>query len=248
MHQEPPQKGYLCNFDRIRGKIQPADVLVVEGRSRASRVIKQVTQSPWSHAALYIGRLQDIKDKKLYNRIKRQGRFAPNQQLLIESELGFGTIISPIEKYKDDHIRILRPEWLTQQDVQKVIDHAMTGVGRKYNVRQLFDLARFLFPWGIFPRRWRSSLFQHNALQPTEDICSSMIADAFHSVDYPILPIFQKGKKNHWEVIRRNPRLITPSDFDYSPFFSVIKYPIFPQGEKSWYANLPWVDDTMDNY
>ncbi|MDP3705181.1 MAG: YiiX/YebB-like N1pC/P60 family cysteine hydrolase [Legionellaceae bacterium] len=243
LHQAPPRRKYLCDFAQIGHTIRPADVLLIEGRSRVSRIIRHVTQSPWSHAVLYIGRLQDIKDKKMRDRIKLFCDCTPEQQLVIESEIGKGTIISPIEKYKDDHIRILRPEWLAKQDVGKVIDFALDKLGRKYDVRHLLDLARFLMPWGIFPRRWRSSLFQHNALQPTEDICSSMIADAFQSVHYPIFPPIHEGDKNHWALKRRNSRLYTPSDFDYSPFFFVIKYPIFPMIGENGYAHLPWVDD-----
>ena len=243
LHQEPPQRAYLCDFDKICHKIRPADVLLIDGRSRASKIIKHVTQSPWSHAALYIGRLQDINDQQILDYIKLNCDCKPSQQLLIESEIGKGTIISPIEKYKDDHIRILRPEWLKQQDVVKVINFALSKLGKKYGLRHLLDLARFLFPWGFFPRKWRSSLFQHNALQPTEDICSSMIADAFQSVHYPILPLIQKNDKNQLELIQRNPRLYTPSDFDYSPFFSIIKYPIFSLHDQRGYANLPWIDE-----
>jgi hypothetical protein len=247
LKQDPPKRAYLCDFDKICQKIHRADVLVVDGRSRVSKIIKHVTQSPWSHAALYIGCLRDIKDQQIRNRIKQYYDYNLDQQLLIESEISNGTIISPIEKYKDDHIRILRPEWLAPEDVNKVIGFSLSRLGRKYDVRHLLDLARFLFPWGVFPRKWRSSLFQHNAMQPTEDICSSMIADAFESVHYPILPWIQENSKNQLELIRRNPRLYTPSDFDYSPFFSIIKYPIFPMNEKRGYANLPWVDEKISD-
>jgi hypothetical protein len=247
LKEEPPHRAYLCDFNKICQKIHPADVLVVDGRSRVSKIIKHVTQSPWSHAALYIGRLRDIKDQRLHDHIKQHYNYTLDQQLLIESEISKGTIISPIEKYREDHIRILRPEWLTQEDVHRVIDFALLSLGRKYDVRHVLDLARFLFPWGIFPRKWRSSLFQHNAMQPTEDICSSMIANAFESVHYPILPLIQENSKNQLELIRRNPSLYTPSDFDYSPFFSIIKYPIFPMNVKRGYANLPWVDEKMSD-
>jgi hypothetical protein len=242
LYQEPARRAYLCDFDKICQKIKPADVLVFDGRSRVSKIIKHVTQSPWSHAALYIGRLQDIKDLQLQAHINRNHDINPEQQFLIESEIGTGTVISPIEKYREDHIRILRPEWLTPQDAESVIHCALGRLGRQYNVRQLLDLARFILPWGFFPRRWRSSLFQHHALQPTKDVCSSMIAEAFQSVDYPILPLIREDDKKQLELIRRNTRLFTPSDFDYSPFFSIIKYPIFPTGVKGWYATLPWVD------
>jgi len=246
LKNECPQRKYLCDFKKITQTVHRADVLLIEGRSRVSRIIKHVTQNPWSHAALYIGRLRDIKDKELRDRIKASYPCSLDQQLIIESEIGKGTIIAPIEKYKDDHIRIVRPQWLVPSDVDKVIDFAINRLGRKYDIRHVLDLARFLMPWGIFPRRWRSSLFQHNALQPTEDICSSMIADAFQSVHYPIFPLIQIDDKNPSELRRRNPRLFTPSDFDYSPYFFVIKYPIFSVDKMRGYAHLPWSEETYD--
>ncbi|HXS02946.1 MAG TPA: lipo-like protein, partial [Rhodanobacter sp.] len=42
-------------FDLLQASLKHADVLLVEGSSRISGVIKYVTQSSWSHAALYVG-------------------------------------------------------------------------------------------------------------------------------------------------------------------------------------------------
>ena len=36
--------------------LQPADVLLVEGDTRFSAAVKYLTQSTWSHAALFVGR------------------------------------------------------------------------------------------------------------------------------------------------------------------------------------------------
>ncbi len=41
--------------ERLRGVIEPGDVLLVEGNNRISGIIKYLTQSTWSHAALYVG-------------------------------------------------------------------------------------------------------------------------------------------------------------------------------------------------
>ncbi len=60
----------LCDFDRIRYEIRPCDVMLVEGRSRVSEIIRTVTQSPWSHSALYIGRIHDIDDGELREKIR----------------------------------------------------------------------------------------------------------------------------------------------------------------------------------
>ena len=39
----------------LRRTLQPGDVLLVEGNSRLAATIKFLTQSTWSHAALYVG-------------------------------------------------------------------------------------------------------------------------------------------------------------------------------------------------
>jgi len=237
----------LSDYNRICQELRVADVLLIEGRSRASAIIKHVTQSPWSHAALYIGRLGDIQDYDLRDMATRLSNFPPQTQLLIESEIGIGTSISPVEKYRLDHVRILRPKGLNKTSAQRVINFAISRIGRRYDIRHLLDLARFLFPWGLFPRSWRSTLFQHNALQPTKDICSSMIANAFQSVYYPILPLIRENEKKELELIERDSNLFTPCDFDYSPFFDIIKYPILPLDAQGEYKNLNWRFDVSND-
>lgn len=240
----PPSRAYLCDFDRIRYETRPGDVLLIEGRNHISRFIKNVTQSPWSHASLYIGRLYDIDDPDLRQKIKRHFGGSSDSQLLIESMIGKGTIITPLSHYRHDHIRICRPQGLSRTDAQRVIGYAISRLGGKYNVRHILDLARFLLPWGYF-RRWRSVIFDQKSSQAIYDICSSMIADAFHSVKFPILPIVKHDDENGLELIQRNPRLYTPSDFDYSPYFDIIKYPFFSLSEQAPYHHLPWKENTV---
>ena len=245
--RNPHYRDYLSDFNRVSEKVRVGDVLLREGHNRVSSIIRHITQSVWTHASLYIGRLQDIEDETLQARVRAVCQCDPDTQLLIESEIGAGTIITPLHQYKKYHIRLLRPNGLTHKDAQLVIRYAIGRLGSKYDVRQLLDLARLLFPWGLYPRRWRSSLFQHHSSQPTKDICSSMIADAFQSVDYPILPLIEEDFENKFEFIRRNVRLYTPSDFDYSPYFDVIKYPYFPLGKRGSYHDLPWMKDVISD-
>ena len=250
--EQKPRRAYLCDYNRIRFEVRSADVLLIEGRNRVSNVIKQITTSPWSHAALYIGRVGEIEDPLTRRLIKHSYPDAGNQQLVIESKLGSGTVVSPMDDYKDDHIRICRPVGLAHDDAQRVINFAAKRLGKQYSVRHIFDLLRFLFPWGFWPRRYRSSLFNRNALKPTEEICSAMIAEAFLSVKFPILPMVKSTDGDaeadtDYKLIQRNPRLFTPSDFDYSPYFDIIKYPIFNFGSIPAYRNLPWSEGTYSN-
>ena len=242
--REPASGGsFLCDFDRICFEIRTADVLLIEGRTRVSDVIKTVTQSPWSHSALYLGRLSDIEDANVRKQIRDHYDGDDHDQLILEALLGHGTIITPLKRYRDEHIRICRPQALSPADAQSVIAYAVHHLGWGYDIRQLLDLARFLFPWSILPRRWRSSLFQHNAGGPTRTVCSSMLAAAFASVHYPIRPVIQRTGDGQLKLYKRNFRLFTPSDFDYSPYFDIIKYPYLGFDDVALYRHLPWDEE-----
>jgi hypothetical protein len=242
-YEPPTQPSYLYDFEKIRFEIRPADVLLVEGRNRISRIIKHITLSSWTHSALYIGRLYDIDDVQLRSLIKKHYKGSPDEQLIIESIMGRGTIITPLSRYKEFTLRICRPRGLSREDANRVINYALHHLGMRYSVRHIFDLARLMFPWGIMPRRWRSSLFVHNALKPTEEICSSLIASSFQSVHFPIIPEIIHDKSG-LTLVSRNPQLYTPRDFDYSPYFDIIKYPLLPLGE-GMYRLLPWKEDEL---
>jgi hypothetical protein len=250
---EPPRRAYLCDFDRIRYEIRPGDVLLVEGRNRISNYIKKVTQSPWSHAGLYVGRLYDIDDPELRHKVRQHFGGSSDSQLTIESMIGKGTIVTPLSHYRHDHLRICRPQGLSRSDAQHIIAYAVSRLGGKYNIRHVCDLARFMLPWGYLSR-WHSVLFDLKGSQAFYDICSSMIADAFHSVNFPILPVVKHDDENGIELIQRHSRLYTPSDFDYSPYFDIIKYPFFSLSEKAPYHHLPWkegavsIDNERDFY
>jgi len=230
----------LCDFDRVRYEIRPCDVLLVEGRSRVSEIIRTVTQSPWSHSAMYIGRVHDIDDEELREKVLSFYDGDPNEQLIIEAWLGQGTVVKTLEKYRGDSLRVCRPTGLSRQDSQHVLKFALQHLGFDYDLRQLLDLARFLFPYSIIPRRWRSSLFQHNAGSPTRSVCSSMIAAAFASVRFPVLPVLEERRDGSLRMVPRNTRLFTPRDFDYSPYFDIIKCPHLDYGKQPSYRNLPW--------
>lgn len=234
-----PREFSLSDFERIKYELRPGDVILIEGRNRVSEVIKVITQSPWSHAALYMGRLHDVEDVALRKHIEQNYHGNPESQMVIESYLGKGTIVSPIEHYKSDHIRICRPKGLSRQDAQRVINYAICRLGIDYDVRQILDLARYFFPWGIMPRSWRSSLFKRHPGRATKQICSTLIAEAFATVNFPVLPLVKKDEEG-LRFIRRNPRLCVPSDFDYSPYFEIIKYPFIDCDEYGCYRLLPW--------
>lgn len=233
----------INNFDHMLRDLRPSDVILFEGRTRVGEVIKIITLSPWTHAALYIGRINEISDPKTLTVIKKHYSGDPTEPLVIESLLGFGTIINPLSDYVDDNLRVCRAEGLSFIDQNKVIRFATEHLGMNYDIRQLLDLARFMFPYALLPRRWRSSLFQHNAGRPTNIVCSSMIARCYQSVNFPVLPIVKTNNNDHLKFHKRNFRLFVPSDFDYSPYFNVLKFPAWPVPKREEYRELPWEEE-----
>ena len=236
-----PREYPLSHFDRIRQEVKPCDVLLVEGRSRIAEAVKAVTQSPWSHAALYLGRLHDVEDEDARTALAvHVGDRSPSEQFVIESQLGLGTVVRPLKVYQDDHLRICRPAGLSLTDAQTILAYAISRLSLPYDLRQIFDLARFLLPWSFLPRRWRSSLFRTAPGNPTRTVCSTMIAEAFNAVQFPILPLAQTDEGGQVRLFRRNPKLCTPSDFDHSPYFEIIKYAFMDFGHYANYRLLPW--------
>jgi len=240
----PPSHLY-SNFTRLSFEVEPGDVVLVEGRTRVSQVIKTVTQTNWTHSAIYIGRLLDIDDLALRETIQSHYHGDPSEQLIIESLLGEGTVVAPLSKYEGEHLRICRPMGLSSEDQDQVIRYAAEQLGVEYDVRQLLDLARFFFPYALLPRRWRSTLFEQKAGEATRHVCSSMMAEAYSSVNFPVLPFIERRPDGSMVLYKRNPRLFTPKDFDYSPYFDVIKFPYLDRGDIAAYRALPWSDSGM---
>jgi hypothetical protein len=239
-HTAPP-----LDFEKLSYEVRPCDVILLEGGSRVSEVIKYTTLSAWTHSALYIGRLHDVDDPDLREIIQKNYQVSPDDQLLVEALLGEGTIIKPLSDYRVAHLRICRPNRLARQDAQLVLRYTIERLGRDYDVRQIFDLLRFFLPYGVMPRKWRSTLFESHAGESTKTVCSTLIGRAFASVHYPILPSLSKDDNGQLKLIQRNSKLLTPKDFDYSPYFDLIKYPVYNFDEMAVYRKLPWSEDNV---
>ena len=234
------------NFEHLLDEVRMGDVLLVEGRTRVAHAVRGITNSVWTHSALVIGTLGKIRDPALRSvarsYLREDELEAP---LIVESELGCGTIVSSILRYRDYHLRLCRPQGLSYTDARRVSTYALLHLGAGYNVRQILDLARFLVPWwAVVPRRWHSSLFEHNYQDPTRLICSTMIANAFNRVRFPVVPLVVQDE-GQFRMLQRNPRLITPRDFDHSPYFSIIKYPLLGEDDIGFYKKLPWSEQGL---
>jgi hypothetical protein len=198
----------------LRACLQPGDVLLIEGNNRIAGVIKYLTQSTWSHAALYVGPIGD--------RTTDDGE----PLVLVEAHIGQGVIGAPLSKYFRYHTRICRPTGLTDEDRARVCAYATERIGFDYDLKNILDLMRYLFPLPVVPQRWRRRMIALGSGHPTRIICSALIAQAFERVRYPILPKVTQveGKSARREILEiRHSSLYAPRDFDISPYFEVVK-------------------------
>lgn len=220
----------------LRRVLQPGDILLVEGNQKISAAIKYLTQSTWSHAALYVGdALPSPED----------GSERPR---LIEVTLGQGCVAVPLSRYRTYNTRICRASGLTPEDRNAVVSFMVSKIGLRYDLKNIFDLLRYFLPTPPVPVRWRRRMIAFGSGDPTRAICSTLIAQAYEQIRYPILPEITlapgrasaQSSYSRQEIMHiRHHSLFTPRDFDLSPYFRIVK-PTLEYGFD--YRKLRWLE------
>ena len=208
-----PRPGYerlsRLPLQEIMQTLQPADIVLVDGNSHISTAIKYLTQSTWSHACLYVGGCQPDPD-------------VPN---LIEADINNGVTQVALRKYEQYNLRICRPIGLSDADRHNIIEFARARLGHVYDLKNIFDLARYLVQSPAVPVRYRRDMITFGSGEPTRAICSTLIAEAYLEVGYPILPdwIRVEDKQGEQVKVARHFTHYVPGDFDLSPYFNIVK-------------------------
>jgi hypothetical protein len=246
----------------LKRDLRKGDVILIEGNERISECIKYLTQSSWSHSCLYVGDEPLKRDAQLRRELlAKYGDEA--HHMVIEALVESGVVLTPINNYAKFNLRICRPYGLSAADQREVIDYALANVGRRYDFKNVFDLMRYFLPVHLVPARWRHQALHFGSGDPTRVICSSMIADCFMRIRFPIVPRYEpfpegfdpiqkvagllgRFSRNHHHapgLLRMvSPTLITPRDFDLSPYFAIIKYNVI-ENSRFDYHKLLWVEE-----
>lgn len=231
---DPNKSPIHTNTDRLLRHLRPGDVVLVDGCDKVSAAIRYLTQSSWSHAAMFVGPLADRSEP------------SGEPHTIIEVNLGEGCVSAPLSKYQFYPTRICRPVNLTEPDRRSIVRFMVEKIGLTYDVRNVIDLARYLIPHPPVPQRWRRKMLAFGSGEPTRAICSTLIAQAFEQVRYPIIPRVEMmmdgtAPANGYTVDEiyhiRHHSLYTPRDFDLSPFFEIVK-PTLAEGFN--YKGLAW--------
>jgi len=160
----------VLNTEQLHANLRLGDLILVEGNSRISSAIKYLTQSTWSHVCIFI-----VQQPGLYP--------------ILEADLVEGVITVPLDKYDGFNLRICRPVNLTAEDTTTLLSFVIERIGHQYDTKNIFDLMRYLLPTPPVPQGFRRSLLAFGSGDPTKAICSTLIAQAFQSIAYPILPM-----------------------------------------------------------
>ena len=194
----------------VASTLEKGDIVLVDGNTRISTAIKYLTQSTWSHACLYIG--ESGEDSSQLN--------------LIEADLKNGVHLINLDHYANFNLRICRPVNLSAEESGQLVEFAKKRLGHLYDLKNVVDLIRYVIQKPAVPNRYRRSLLSLGSGEPTKAICSTLIAEAFQSINYPILPRRDHEKGEEGEVpLLYKPHFthFTPRDFDLSPYFRIVK-------------------------
>ena len=236
----PPARTIACcrtTWRPCARRCSKCDVLLVDGEQRVSEVIKYLTQSTWSHAALYVG--DELWRRYPERRAELDLRFGIDaEHLMVEALMEDGVIASPLAKYEELNLRVCRPRGLRPEDagasstrcwprsapattcatprsgallLPGVADPAPLAPARARVRRRphdrghLLDADRARVPERRLPDPARRHPWRRSAgapplarLAPAQALPASLPSSAF--------------------------RLITPRDFDLSPYFEIVKF------------------------
>ena len=205
--------------NRVAAALRKGDVLLVEGNTRFSTAIKYISQSTWSHAALYVG------DHLGTPQAGQEAR------VLCDVDINDGVRLIPMSEFTGLHTRICRPVGLSESEIDALVEFMVSRVGYAYDLKNIVDLARYLIRTPPMPSSMKRRFIALGSGEPTKAICSTLLAQAFESIHYPILPAIESvdpatpgAQQARAEILHiRHHSLYMPRDFDVSPFFRIVK-------------------------
>lgn len=178
----------VSNISALKSRLRLGDVVLISGNARISHVVKLLTLSQWSHVVLYVGDRKDLLKEEEIERWTKKFGANSLKHLVVDADPVYGTHLKPMDDFVGLMARHCRAEALTKEDCDAVVSHALAQLGREYDVGHILRLLGFYaVPWELFPETLRR-LFTDFYLSEDDRICSRVLAEAFHSVGYPISP------------------------------------------------------------
>ena len=180
--------------------LRNGDVLLTEGNTRAAALIKRITRSTWSHVSMYVGPLEE----------------GPDPRCIVEADIAAGVRSIRLSELQGQNIRVLRPIGLNDAVRGRLAQWVVSQIGGEYDLKHAWALARRFLP--VAPKSSIAAAPNGIAQSATRFICSSLLANAFALVGYPILPIHTAVAA----VSTADHRYVIPGDFERASVFEVV--------------------------
>lgn len=184
----------------LAGVLRRGDVLLTEGNTRASVLVKCLTRSPWSHVSMYVGPLDDGHDPRC----------------IVEADIAAGVRSIRLSELDALNVRILRPSSLDNTSLKRLSEWVTSRIGSEYDHAHAWLLGRTLLR--LRPRAGLRPSSNTATGSATRFICCSLLAHAFASVGLAIAPVGAGSDP----YARIDPASVTPGDFAQAPVFEVV--------------------------
>jgi hypothetical protein len=197
-----PRGGLVAaeSIESLAGVLRRGDVLLSEGNTRVSSLIKRLTGSPWSHVSMYVGPLDDGNDPRC----------------IVEADVAAGVRSIRLSELDALNVRVLRAASLDSTKRNRLAEWMTSRIGSEYDHGHALLLGRRLLR---LPLRTRAGPSSSTATSTaTRFICCSLLVHAFASVGLAIAPARPCSDARACT----DPASITPADFEQAPMFEVI--------------------------
>lgn len=187
-------------IESLAGVLRRGDVLLSEGNTRVSSLIKRLTGSPWSHVSMYVGPLDDGHDPRC----------------IVEADIAAGVRSIRLSELEALNVRVLRPASLDSTKRSRLAEWVTNRIGSEYDHAHALLLGRRLLRLPLRTSAGAESTMATSTA--TRFICCSLLVHAFASVGLAIAPIRACPDARACA----DPASITPADFEQAPVFEVI--------------------------
>ena len=95
--------------ENLQSLLQPGDVILVAGKTRFASLVCRLTQSTWSHVAIYVG----------------PGHHADPAHCIVEADVEAGVRMITLSELADHDVQVVRASRLPATSRQELIDYLL---------------------------------------------------------------------------------------------------------------------------
>jgi hypothetical protein len=188
------------SVESLATRLRRGDVLLSEGNTRVSRLIKRLTGSRWSHVSIYVGPLDEGSDPRC----------------VVEADMAVGVRSIRLSELGAVSVRVLRPASLDSTKRNRLVEWVTSRIGDEYDHAHALLLGRRLLR--LAPRTRPAASASTATGTARRFICCSLLVHAFASIGLAIVP----GRACPDAEECADPSSITPGDFEKAAMFEVV--------------------------